>query len=87
VTYVVYQFFLDDTYEKVGEGLDGKAAVERAKDFTQRPAATVGIIQRVIITNDGDQVVFEWQHGKGIVFPPGFAEQELKPPEEPETSQ
>jgi hypothetical protein len=87
MTYAVYQFFLDGTNEQVGEGLADKAAIERAADFVRRPAATIGIIARVIVTNEGDEIVFEWRHGEGIVFPPGFADQELKAPEEPENRQ
>jgi hypothetical protein len=87
VSYAVYQFLLDGSREQIGEGLEGKAAIERAADFVSRPAATMGIITRVIVTNESDQIAFEWQHGRGIVFPPEFADQELKAPEEPETEQ
>ncbi len=45
-------------------------AVEMALSLAHRPAAHIGIIQRVIITDGGDFTVFEWKHKQGIVFPP-----------------
>jgi hypothetical protein len=29
----------------------------------------LGTTARVIITDGGDYTTFEWQHGKGVVFP------------------
>jgi hypothetical protein len=46
-------------------------AVECAKSLTQRPAAMLGVIRRVIITDGGDFINFEWQYGRGITFPQG----------------
>lgn len=66
----VYQFFPDDTHECVGMGLDAEAAVLKARSYTTRPAAQLGIIRKVIITDSGDACVFEWRHGEGVVFPP-----------------
>ena len=65
----VWQFFPDDWHEKVGDHLPAKEAVELARSYTVRPAAVIGVIQRVIITDDGDNTVFEWQFGKGVTFP------------------
>ncbi len=50
--------------------VDAKTAVERAKSMTERPAALMGVIKRVIITDGGDFCVFEWKAGEGVVFPP-----------------
>lgn len=49
---------------------DPKAAVEKAKSLTTRPAVALGIIARVIITDGGDNCCFEWINGKGVTFPP-----------------
>ena len=53
----------------VADGLEAKEAVELSKDYSERPAAKLGIIQRITIIDGGDCTVFEWQHGKGVVFP------------------
>ena len=50
--------------------VDAEAAVRAAKSLTDRPAARLGTIQRVIITDGGDCTVFEWRHGAGVTFPP-----------------
>lgn len=49
---------------------DPKSAVEKAKSLTTRPAAMLGIIASVIVTDGGDCTCFEWINGKGVTFPP-----------------
>lgn len=49
--------------------IGAREAVELAKQLTERPAAQIGIIKRVIVTDGGDFCVFEWKHGEGVVFP------------------
>ena len=66
----VYHFGADQKSECVKRNVDAKEAFVAAVGYMQRPAAKLGIIQRVIITDGGDCVNFEWQFGKGIVFPP-----------------
>jgi hypothetical protein len=44
-------------------------AVEVARSLTARPAAQIGVIRRVIITDGGDFTVFEWKFGEGVTFP------------------
>jgi hypothetical protein len=39
------------------------------KHHTTNVTAKVGITQRVIMTDGGDCIVAEWQHGKGIIWP------------------
>ncbi len=65
----VYQFFPDDTSECVAEFVDAETAVTIAKSYTERPAAKIGIIQRVIITDGGDFTNFEWKYGQGVTYP------------------
>jgi hypothetical protein len=50
--------------------VNGETAVQRAHTLTHGPASLVGIVQRVIITDGGDCINFEWKHGEGVVFPP-----------------
>lgn len=66
----VYQFLPDGTTERVGDHLDAGAAVELAHSYTTRPAALMGVIRRVIITDGEDFTVFEWKNGEGVTFPP-----------------
>lgn len=65
----VWQFFPNEMSECVGSGLSAEDAVNLAKSYTTRPAARVGIIQRVRIVDGGDCCVFEWINGKGVTFP------------------
>jgi hypothetical protein len=66
--YSVCQFFEDGTHEYVRRHVDAKAAVEAAKHYTSNVAAKIGFVHRVIITDGGDCICFEWQHGKGVTF-------------------
>src|SRR6516165_11939073 len=64
----VAEFFADGTYRYVERWLPAKEAVELAKFWTDRPAASLGWMTKVIITDGGDFTVFEWQHGKGVIY-------------------
>lgn len=66
----VVQFFPDETYEYVRRNVSAEEAVEAARSYTTRPAALMGVIQRVIITDGGDSTNFEWRFGEGVVYPP-----------------
>lgn len=55
-------------YEKQFCGCE--EAVNTAMSLIRRPAAKLGIIRRVIITDGGDCCNWEWKHGEGIVYPP-----------------
>lgn len=67
----VSQFFaLHDAWEYVARFVDAKTAVETAKEYTDRPAALIGIVCRIIITDGGDFTVFEWKFGEGVTYPP-----------------
>jgi len=50
--------------------VDADTAVYAAKAITDRLAAREGRVQRVIITDGGDVIVFEWKHGAGVTWPP-----------------
>ncbi|OLB83116.1 MAG: hypothetical protein AUI15_36650 [Actinobacteria bacterium 13_2_20CM_2_66_6] len=66
----VYQFFPDGTYECVRTHVDLTEAIRAAKHYSSSVGAGMGSTLRVIITDNGDNTVFEWKHGEGIVFPP-----------------
>lgn len=65
----VWQLFENGTYECVCRRVDAETAVKKAKFYTSNVAARHGFTRRVIITDGGDCVNFEWQFGKGVTFP------------------
>jgi hypothetical protein len=67
----VCQFFSkDESYEYVRRGVSAEEAVDAAAHFTSSVGARMGIIDRVIITDGGDSICFEWKQGEGVTFPP-----------------
>lgn len=69
--FCVYQFFCDDAgYEMVRHAVPIAEATKAAKHYTMSVGARIGTTVRVIITDGGDMIVFEWKHGEGVVFPP-----------------
>ena len=65
----VYQLLADGTTERVRAFVGAEEAVDTFKSLTERPAAQLGIIRRVIITDGGDYTCFEWRYGEGVTFP------------------
>jgi hypothetical protein len=66
----VWLFFKDGYHIAEQRWLKAEAAVTLAREVTLRPAAQAGLIERIIITDGGDNTVFEWKHGQGVTFPP-----------------
>lgn len=66
----VYQFFTDGNYEAVRQWVSEEEAARAAGHYCTSVAVKMGLVSRVIITNGGDEICFEWQAEKGIVFPP-----------------
>ena len=58
----------DGSYYPEKRRCGAKEAVETAISLTCRPAAKLGIVKRVIITDSGDDCTWEWKDGK-MVFP------------------
>lgn len=66
----VVQFFADDCgHEYVARDIEGLAAVRLAKQLTERLGARIGTTLRVIITDSGDNTVFQWNFGAGVTWP------------------
>jgi hypothetical protein len=80
-TFAVWLFFPDGSHLCEGRGLDAREAVNLACDCTRRPAALLGIVERIIIVDAGDNTTFEWRYRQGVVFPP------LRPAEPPTHTQ
>lgn len=66
----VCQFFENGSYEYVRRFVSPEEAVEAFAHYTRSVAAKMGMTVRVIITDGGDCTNAEWQHGKGITYPP-----------------
>lgn len=64
----VYQFFSDGTCERVREHVDAEDAVKAAAHYSGNVSAGQGWTKRVMITDGGDCICWEWVHGKGVVF-------------------
>lgn len=69
----VAQFYDDGHYEYLHRWISAGQAVYAAREYTRRITDDVA---RVIITDGGDNTVFEWKRGKGITFPPEFKSKE-----------
>ena len=65
----VTQFFTTKQYETVRKHVSREEAVKAFTFFTHNVSARIGLTVRVIITDAGDLICAEWQHGKGLVFP------------------
>jgi hypothetical protein len=74
----VCQFFTNDSYEYVRKFVSAEEAVKAAHFYTHNVAASMGIVERVIITDGGDSCVFEWKKGEGIVWPENLKGLEVK---------
>jgi hypothetical protein len=70
----VYQFLAGDIQERVRQFVSAEEAVAAAFHYTSNVATKMGITERVIITDGGDSVVWEWLKGKGQVFPEPLCE-------------
>jgi hypothetical protein len=72
--YSVCQFFDDGTYEYVRRWVPALEAAKAFRHYTTSVAAQLGVTQRVIITDGGDCINFEWQFGQGITYDGGSDE-------------
>jgi hypothetical protein len=71
--YSVIQFFTEETelvqeYEVVRQYVTAEEAVSAFLFYTSNVSARVGLTKRIIITDGGDCINYEWAYGKGIVF-------------------
>jgi hypothetical protein len=64
----VCQFFTDGSYEYVRRWVDAEEAVKAAKHYCTSVGAKLGVVERVIITDGGDCINFEWKRGEGVTF-------------------
>jgi hypothetical protein len=50
--------------------VDAGRAMNRAASLARGPAAQMGIVERIIVTDGGDFINFEWLKGQGVTYPP-----------------
>ena len=67
--FAVWIYFPDETHLLERDRLPAKEAVELAKQCTERPAASIGMIAKVQIVDGDDFTVFMWEFGKGVTYP------------------
>ena len=65
----VVEFGDDDKHAYIERAMKGRDAVELAAKCCRRSAHPDSGVHRVIITDGGDNTVFEWKRGVGITFP------------------
>jgi len=65
----VYQFYPNKQYRPIVRFVDSDTAAKIAKNIIEGPSCECGVVDRVIITDGGDCTIFEWQYGKGIIWP------------------
>lgn len=69
-TFNVVQFFDGEMSDYICRGVGAAEAMSILGDYSRRPAAKIGIIRRLIVTDDGDSVNAEWKFGEGFTYPP-----------------
>jgi hypothetical protein len=73
--YSVCLWFMDGQYDYDVRFVSMERAVERANQIAHSIGGKLGTTTRIIVTDGGDSIVWEWQYGQGITFPPDLAEQ------------
>lgn len=69
----VWQFIRDGNRERVASFVSLENAVTVASHYAHCSAAILKVIERIIITDSGDCIVFEWVNGLGVIYPPPMA--------------
>jgi hypothetical protein len=67
--YCVVQYFADGSHEYVRDWVGLYEASAAAIAYVHSEAAKAGIVRRVLIVDDGTNIVFEWMYGQGITWP------------------
>jgi hypothetical protein len=65
----VVQFFNNGTHEYVRRGVHVEEAIKAIQHYTHNVAVSLGMIERVIVTDGDDCCCFEWTKNDGVTFP------------------
>ncbi len=68
----VWTFYENETYREVPkkDGYTAEESVLKTKELIEQKEDQTGPFHRITITDRDDMCCFDWQLGKGIVFPP-----------------
>jgi hypothetical protein len=69
----VVQFFDNGMYEYVRRNVSAEESVKASAHYCSSVGARMGLVVKVMITDADDFCVFQWERGKGVVFPPEAA--------------
>lgn len=69
----VAQFFPSGAYEYTRRYVSAEEAMNAAVHYCTSVAAKADLTRRVILTDGGDCITFEWRHDTGVIFPEEFA--------------
>jgi len=70
----VFVFYPDETYfEPEDKRYLAEAAVNKAMEMITKGSDARGEYAKIRITDPDDYCCFEWQKGKGVIFPPQSA--------------
>lgn len=72
----IFTFYEGETYREFGDGRFGaEEAVIECKKLVDKKGDEIGQFHRIIITDLDDNTCFDWDHVKGVVFPPPIKRQ------------
>ena len=66
----VYAFYFDGWYSDVIRFTGIENALKIAKRASEQKIGLLSRAERIIVTDGGDNTVFEWRRDEGITFPP-----------------
>jgi len=64
----VYWWYENGHYQSV-QYIPAEAAIKKSLNLVEGDQCKAGLITRIIVTDDGDCIAFEWLKDKGVVFP------------------
>lgn len=67
--YSVVQFFPNNMWERAMHEVPAEDALRHATHLATSVGAKIGTTRRVIITDAGDDTIWQWDYGKGLVWP------------------
>jgi len=68
--YSVCTFHADGSHAYVTpRHVDAREAVQMALSCIDSASARLGLTTHIIITDGGDDTTFEWEYGRGVIFP------------------
>lgn len=69
-TFNVVIFFPNGAYHYEARNISPEEAMTLLGQVTRRPAVKLGMIERAIVTDNGDCCCAEWTREAGFTFPP-----------------